>query len=151
MINSMTANKKMLLPLCAALFLWNACSKDDDRTEEFSIIGVWSPSRKIVVANNGTTLSNTDYSACYKASTFDFRADNKMTSQIYDLNATLDCENLGSETVSYSYDHNAKKLVIDGKNVEVISRTNNELQFVDDYDDVDGDGIDEKIITVFVK
>ena len=143
--------KNIIIALCSIGFLASSCSKDEENTEEFSIVGTWSPSRKIVVGNNGTTISNTAYSDCYRASAFNFKADNTMTSQIFDLNATQDCENYGSETVPYSYDHNSKKLVIDEEDVEIVSRTYNELQFVSDYDDVDDDGVEEKIITVFVK
>lgn len=137
--------------MCFATVLLGSCRKDDDDKQEFSIIGVWNPSRKIVVGSDGTTISNTTYSDCYKASTFDFQSNNKMTSHIYDLNATLDCENYGSKTVPYSYDHNAKKLIIDGENIEIVSRTTNELQFVSEFEDVDNDGTQEKIITVLVK
>lgn len=141
----------ILLILCSIGLLTSSCSKDEDQTEEFSMIGVWSPSRKIVVGSNGVTISNTDYTACYKASTFDFKTDGKMTSHIYDVDSAGDCKNYGLVTVPYSYDHNVKKLTIDGENVEIVSRTNNELQYVSDYDDVNGDGTDEKIITVIVK
>ena len=143
-------NKKILIAVCSAIVLFNSCN-DDKEPEQFSIIGVWKPSRQIVVGSNGVTISNTDYSGCYKSSTFSFSTNNTMTSHIFDLNAVQDCENYGSETVPYSYDHNEKKLVIDGEDVEIVSRTYNELQFVSDYHDVDGDGVEEKIITVFVK
>ncbi|RKE88391.1 MULTISPECIES: lipocalin family protein [Epilithonimonas] len=143
--------KNILLALCTIGLLASSCSKDEESTQEFSIVGIWSPSREIVVGSNGVTISNTAYTDCYKASTFDFKSDNKMTSHIYNTDGAGDCKNYGIVTVSYSYDHNAKKLIIDGEDVEIVSRTNNELQFVSDYDDVDGDGKDDKIVTVLVK
>jgi len=143
--------KNIIIALCSIGFLTNSCSKDEENTQEFSIVGTWSPSRKIVVGNNGVTISNTAYSDCYKASTFDFKENNTMTSRIYDSDAAGDCKNFGLVTVPYTYDHNAKKLTIDGENVELVSRTNNEFQFVSDYDDLDGDGKDDKVITVLVK
>ncbi|WP_312765943.1 lipocalin family protein [Epilithonimonas sp.] len=143
--------KRTLITLFSVSLFLGSCSKDNEDSQEFSIIGTWSPSRKIIIGNNGVTISNTAYSDCYKASTFNFSTNNTMTSHVYDSNAEGDCENYGFVTVPYSYDHNAKKLVIDGENVEIVSRTNNELQFVSDYDDIDGDGKDEKIVTVLVK
>lgn len=144
-------DKKILVTLCAIGLLAGSCSKDEETTQEFSLVGKWSPSRKIVVGNNGVTISNTPYSDCFKASTYDFRENNTMTSQVYDFDVVGDCKNFGQKTVPYTYDHNAKKLTIDGENVEIISRTNNEFQFVSDYDDTDSDGLDDKIIIVLVK
>jgi len=147
----MKMKKNILLTLCFIGLLTSSCSKDDENTQEFSLVGIWNPSRKIVVGSNGVTISNTAYSDCYKASTFDFGSDNKMASHIYDFDSAGDCKNYGIVTVPYTYDHNEKKMTIDGENVEIVSRTNNEFQFVSDYDDVDGDGKDDKIITVLVK
>lgn len=142
---------KIVITLLSIGLVAGSCSKDEETVPEFSLIGKWSPSRKIVVGNNGVTISNTAYPDCFRASTFDFKENNTMTSNIYDFDAAGDCKNFGQETLPYTYDHNAKKLIIDGENVEIISRTNNEFQFVSDYDDEDGDGLDDKIITVFVK
>jgi len=147
----MKMKNNILIALCSIAFIASSCSKDEETTQEFSIIGMWSPSRQIVVGSNGVTISNTAYSDCYKASTFNFMEDNKMTSHIYDSDSAGDCKNFGLVTVPYTYDHNAKKLTIDGENVEIVSRTNNEFQFVSDYDDMDNDGKDDKIITVLVK
>jgi len=147
----MKMKNNILITLCSVAFIASSCSKDEETTQEFSIIGTWSPSRQIVVGSNGVTISNTAYSDCYKASTFNFKEDNTMTSHTYNFDSAGDCKNFGLVTVPYTYDHNAKKLTIDGENVEIISRTNNEFQFVSDYDDMDNDGKDDKIITVLVK
>jgi len=144
--------KRFLVLVVATGFIFNSCSNDDEDSDEFSIIGVWSPSREIAVSgSNGVTISNEPASSCYKYSTFDFKSDNMLTSKIYDTDITGTCENFGTETVPYSYDHNAKKLVIDNEVTEIVSRTSGELQIVTDYEDVDDDNIDDKIILVLVK
>ncbi|KQS92294.1 lipocalin family protein [Chryseobacterium sp. Leaf394] len=146
--------QKLLLLALAAGFIFNSCTTDDDDdfTNEFSLVGVWHPAREIVVSGStGVTLSNTDYSPCYRSSTLDFKSNNTVVSNIFENNISGNCVSTGIETVSYSYDHNASKLVIDGENIEIVSRTQNELQFVSHYDDEDGDGIDDKIIIVIIK
>lgn len=122
------------------------------KNNEFSLVGVWHNSREIVVSGStGITLSNTDYSPCYKTSTLDFKSNNTVVSNIFENNISGNCVSTGIDTVPYSYDHGQSKLVIDGDNIEIISRTQNELQFVSYYDDEDGDGIDDKIIIVINK
>ena len=140
--------KKLLLIALSTGFLFNSCSSDEDHTEEFSIIGAWTPSREIVISTlTGTTISNTPYSACYQTSVFDFKTNNTLQSIIFEENTNGTCENTGSETVSYSYDHNAKKLIIDGEDTEIVSRTLNELQVVIDEDTSN----DTKTIMVITK
>lgn len=145
--------KKLLMFVFAAGFVFNSCSKDDDEpVNEFSLVGVWQPSREIVVSgSNGVTLSNTTYSGCFLTSTFDFKSNNTLVSNIFEMNTSDNCVSTGIETVPYTYDHAAKKLVIEGENIEIVSRTVNELQIVSEYDDRNGDGIDDKIIFVLVK
>lgn len=134
-------------------FVFNSCSKDDDEpVNEFSLVGVWQPSREIVVSgSNGVTLSNTVYSGCFLTSTFDFKLNNTLVSNIFEMNTSNICVSTGIETVPYTYDHTAKKLVIEGENIEIVSRTVNELQIVSEYDDRNGDGVDDKIIFVLAK
>ncbi|CAD7816686.1 hypothetical protein CHRY9390_03219 [Chryseobacterium aquaeductus] len=142
---------KIFLALVAG-FIFNSCSKDDDQPEEFSIVGVWSPSREIVVSgSDGITLSNDPASSCYQFSTFDFKDDNTLSSKIYDTEITGTCENFGTTTVPYSYDHNAKKLIIENEETEIVSRTFKELQIVSGYEDRNDDFIDDKIILVLGK
>lgn len=137
----------------AAGLVFNSCSNDDDeQTNEFSLVGVWQPSREIVVSgSNGVTISNTAYSGCFSTSTFDFKANNTLVTNIFELNSSDNCVSTGIDTVPYSYDHAAKKLVIEGENIEIVSRTVNELQIVSEYDDRDGDGTDDKVIFVLSK
>ena len=137
----------------AAGLVFNSCSNDDDeQNDEFSLVGVWQPSREIVVSgSNGVTLSNTAFTGCYSTSTFDFKSNNTLVSNIFELNTSDNCVSTGIDTVPYSYDHAAKKLVIEGENIEIVSRTVNELQIVSDYNDRDGDGTDDKVIFVLVK
>lgn len=145
--------KFFLLAIISSGFVFNSCSNDDDdQTEEFSIVGIWHPSREIVVSgNNGVTLSNTSYSGCYSTSTFDFKSNNTLVSNIFELNTSDNCVSTGIDTVPYTYDHNAKKLVIEGEDIEIVSRTVNELQIVSEYDDRNGDGIDDKVIFVLAR
>ncbi|KQT18286.1 hypothetical protein ASG31_06045 [Chryseobacterium sp. Leaf404] len=146
--------KKLLLLALSAGFMCNSCTVDDDDefTNQFSLLGVWHPSREIVVSGStGITLSNTDYSPCYQSSTLEFKTNNTVVTNIFDVNITGNCVSTGIETVNYSYDHTNSKLVIDGENIEIISRTQNELQFVSHYEDEDGDGVDDKIIIVINK
>ena len=146
--------KKILLLALSLGFVFNSCSNndDEDQNEEFSIVGVWHPSRKIVVSGStGVTLSNTDFSSCYRTSTFDFKSNNTVVTNIFENNINGQCVSTGIETSPYSYDYSANKLVVDSENVEIISRTKNELQFVEYYDDEDGDGVDDKIIIVIAK
>ncbi|MFC7345545.1 lipocalin family protein [Chryseobacterium zhengzhouense] len=145
--------KKLLAIAFTAGLLFTSCSNDDDeQNNEFSIVGIWQPSREIVVSgSNGVTLSNTSYSGCYSTSTFDFKSNNTLVSNIFELNTSNNCVSTGIETVPYTYDHAAKKLVIDGENIEIVSRTVNEIQIVSEYDDRDSDGIDDKIIFVLAR
>lgn len=145
--------KKILMFAFAAGLVFNSCSNDDDeQTNEFSLVGVWQPSREIVVSgSNGVTISNTAYSGCFSTSTFDFKANNTLVTNIFELNSSDNCVSTGIDTVPYSYDHAAKKLVIEGENIEIVSRTVNELQIVSEYEDRDGDGTDDKVIFVLAK
>lgn len=145
--------KKLLAIAFTTGLLFTSCSNDDDeQNNEFSIVGIWQPSREIVVSgSNGVTLSNTSYSGCYSTSTFDFKSNNTLVSNIFELNTSNNCVSTGIETVAYTYDHAAKKLVIDGENIEIVSRTVNEIQIVSEYDDRDSDGIDDKIIFVLAR
>lgn len=144
--------KKFLVLAVATGFIFNSCSKDDEGEEEFSIHGVWSPAREIAVSgSNGVTIYNDPSSSCYRYSTYDFKSNNMLAKKIYDTDITGTCENFGTQNVPYSYDHNAKKLVIENENIEIVSRTMGELQIVSHYEDVDDDNIDDKIIVVLVK
>jgi hypothetical protein len=145
---------KKLICTLATISIFNSCSNDDDdnQPEEFSIVGVWKPSREIVISGkNGTTLPSTAFSPCYQSSTFNFKSNNTLVSNIFENNISGNCASTGIETVPYSYNHSASTLKIDNEDVEIVSRTFNELQIVSNYEDEDGDGIDDKIIYVFIK
>lgn len=145
--------KKLLIFVFAAGFIFNSCSNnDDEQTDEFSLVGIWHPSREIVVSgSSGVTLSNTLYTGCFLTSTFDFRSNNTLVSNIFELDSGNNCISAGIETVPYTYNHDAKQLVIDGENTEIVSRTVNELQIVNNYEDRDDDGVDDKIIFVLAR
>lgn len=145
--------KKLLMFLFASGLVFSSCSNDDDeQNEEFSLVGVWHPAREIVMSgSNGITLTNTDYSPCYRTSTFDFKTNNTVVSNIFENNISGNCVSTGIDTAPYSYDHVANKLIIDGETTEIVSRTENEFQIVSDFEDRDGDGIDDKIIFVMIK
>lgn len=142
--------KKILLFAVAAGFVLNSCSNDsDEQSDEFQLTGVWHPSREIVVSgSNGVTLSNTSFPTCYAASTFDFKSNNTLVINIFETNLSGNCVSTGIETVPYSYNDPNNKLVIDGENIEIVSRTKNELQIVSHYEDRNDDDIDDKIILV---
>lgn len=74
-----------------------------------------------------------------------------MVSNIFDEGMSGNCENLGTDTSSYSYDPLNKQIVIDGESSEVLKLTNYEMHIVSDYSDEDGDGIDDKIVLVLIR
>lgn len=74
-----------------------------------------------------------------------------MVSNIFDDGMSGNCENLGTDTSYYSYDPLNKQIVIDGEASEVLKLTNNEMHIVSDYNDEDGDGIDDKIVLVLTR
>ncbi|MFY1045859.1 lipocalin family protein [Chryseobacterium sp. GP-SGM7] len=147
--------KFLLLSILSTGLVFNSCSKNDDDDEpvnEFSLVGIWQPSREIAVSgSNGVTISNEMFQGCYLTSTYDFKSNNSLVINLFESNTSGSCVSTGIVTLPYSYDHPNKKLVIDNENVEIISRTKNEIQLVDHYEDVNGDNIDDKIIFVLVK
>ncbi|MCF2219516.1 lipocalin family protein [Chryseobacterium sp. PS-8] len=143
--------KKILFLAISAGFLFTACKSDDDDVYA-SVVGVWKPSREMAVSGkNGSTIYNDPSSSCYKKSTFDFKSNNTMVSNIFDEGMSGNCENLGTDTSSYSYDPLNKQIVIDGESSEVLKLTNYEMHIVSDYSDEDGDGIDDKIVLVLIR
>lgn len=143
--------KKLLFLAVSAGFIFTSCSSDDD-TDSNSIVGTWRPvSEKAISGKNGSTLYNDPHSSCYKKSTINFKSDNTVSSTLYDENSGGNCENYGTETYSYSYDAAKMQLTVDGDVSEVVLLNQKELHFVSDYDDVNGDGVDDKIILVFAR
>ncbi|WP_267405394.1 MULTISPECIES: lipocalin family protein [unclassified Chryseobacterium] len=142
--------KKLLFLALSAGFVFSSCSNDND--DNPSIIGTWRPSQTITVSGKtGNVIDTENASTCYKKSTFDFKSNGSMVATIYDENGAGACSNLGTDTVQYSYNYDKKRITIDGEEQEVISHTNNKIQIVTDYDDEDGDGIDDKIMIVLTK
>jgi len=143
--------KKLLFLAVSAGFIFTSCSNDDD-TDSNSIVGTWRPvSEKAISGKNGSTLYNDAHSSCYKKSTINFKSDNMVSSTIYDENSGGNCENYGTETYPYSYDAAKMQLTVDGDVSEVVLLNQKELHFVSDYDDVNGDGVDDKIILVLAR
>ncbi len=143
--------KKLLFLAISAGFVFTSCSSDDEEDVN-SIVGTWRPiSEKAISGKNGSTLYNDPHSTCYKKSTFNFKSNNILSSTIYDENSSGNCENYGTDTSSYSYDPGNKQLTVDGEISEVAVLNSKELHIVSDYDDVNGDGVDDKIILVLAR
>ena len=142
--------KKLLFLALSAGFVFSSCSNDDDDTP--SIIGTWRPSQTITVSGKtGNVIDTEDASTCYKKSTFEFKSNGSLVAVIYEDNGFGACSNIGTDTISYSYNYDKKRIIIDDEEQEVIRHTDNKIQIVTEYDDVDGDNIDDKIITVLTK
>lgn len=143
--------KKLLFFAVSAGFIFTSCNNDDEGNSN-SIVGTWRPvSEKAISGKNGNTLYNDPHSSCYKKSTFNFKSNNTVSSTIYDENSSGNCENYGTDTSPYSYDPGNKQLTVDGETSEVVVLNSKELHVVSDYDDVNGDGVDDKIILVMAR
>lgn len=144
--------KKFLFLAVVSTIALGSCSKDDNEENlSTTIVGIWKPSmEKVISGSNGNLISTDNFDTCYKKSTFNFKANNTLTSNTYE-NVSGTCTNYGEQTISYSYNHSNKKINIDGDEYEVISHTQNEFQLVSDYDDRNGDSIEDKIILVLTR
>lgn len=142
--------KNLVLGALSVLAL-SSCRKDDEENTP-TIVGVWKPLKEIVISGkDGAIISSENSDSCYKKSTFNFKNDNTVISTIYEENMDGNCTNFGSETLPYSYDANNKKLTVEGEEQEVLSLSSTEFQIVSDYDDVNNDNFDDKIVLVLVK
>ncbi|MDQ1162651.1 hypothetical protein QE422_003019 [Chryseobacterium sp. SORGH_AS 447] len=143
--------KKLLFLAVSAGFIFTSCNNNDDEDPN-SIVGTWRPvSEKAISGKNGNTLYNDPHSTCYKKSTFNFKSNNTLSSTIYDENSNGNCENFGTETSPYSFNAGNMQLTVDGDTSEVLVLNSKELHVVSDYDDVNGDGVDDKIILVLAR
>ncbi|KQT35900.1 hypothetical protein ASG22_02455 [Chryseobacterium sp. Leaf405] len=143
--------KILFLAVASTIALGSCSSNDSEENISTTIVGVWKPSmEKVISGSNGNVLSTDNFDTCYKKSTFNFKANNTLTSNTYE-NVSGTCSNGGEDTMSYSYDYSNKKITIDGDEYEVISHTQNEFQLVGDYDDKNGDSIEDKIVLVLAR
>jgi len=143
--------KILFLAVASTIALGSCSSNDNEENISTTIVGVWKPSmEKVISGSNGNILSTDNFDTCYKKSTFNFKANNTLTSNTYE-NVGGTCSNSGEDTMSYSYDYSNKKITIDGDEYEVISHTQNEFQLVGDYDDKNGDSIEDKVVLVLTR
>lgn len=143
--------KKILFLAVASTIALGSCSSDDEENLSSTVVGLWKPSmEKVISGSNGNVLSTDNFDTCYKKSTFNFKANNTLTSNTYE-NVSGTCTNYGEDTSSYSYDHSNNKITIDGDDYEVVAHTQNEFQIVGDYDDRNGDNIEDKIVLVLTR
>lgn len=145
--------RKILFLAIVSTIALGSCSRDNDEENlSTTIVGIWKPSmEKVISGSNGKLISTDNFTPCYKKTTFNFKADNTMVSNIYEEASGGICTNLGNDTTSYSYNYSAKKMIIEGEEYEVISHTQNEFQLVSDYDDRNGDGVEDTIILVLTR
>lgn len=144
--------KKFLLLAISTVFVLSSCSSDDE-SNEINLVGVWKPSKTLKISgSNGNIISTESSSTCNRKSTYDFKSNNQLTSHIYEIDPnTNNCSDLGSQTTSYSYDRNSKKIIIDGDSYEVINHTSNEFQIIVDYGHYNNDNIEDHMILVLTK
>ncbi|WP_415326670.1 lipocalin family protein [Chryseobacterium sp. MMS23-Vi53] len=143
--------KKFLFLAVVSTIALGSCSNDDDEDLSTTVVGTWKPSmEKVLSGSNGAVLSTDNFDTCYKKSTFNFKSNNTLSTNTYE-NVSGTCTNYGEQNISYSYNHSGKKITIDGDDYEVISHTQNEFQIVGDYDDRNGDNIEDKIVLVLTR
>ncbi|MFC3161500.1 Lipocalin-like domain-containing protein [Chryseobacterium arachidis] len=144
--------KKILFLAIASTIALGSCSNNDDEENlSQTVVGTWKPvMEKVISGSNGSIISTDNFDTCYKKSTFNFKSNNTLTTNTYE-NVSGTCTNYGEETVSYSYNHSSMKITIDGDEYEVIAHNQNEFQVVGDYDDKNGDGIEDKVVLVLAR
>lgn len=143
--------KKLLLGALSVLAL-SSCRKDDEKENTPMVVGVWKPSKEIVISGkNGAVLSSTVSSNCYRRSTFNFKEDNNVISNIYDENISGECVTFGEDSFPYSYNSANKTIILDGEEQDVLNLTDNEFEIVTQYEDMNDDNFDDKIVLVLVK
>ncbi|MEI7488237.1 MAG: lipocalin family protein [Chryseobacterium sp.] len=143
--------KKILFLAVSAAFVFSSCSNDDDDNNSINIVGVWRPSKTLKISgSNGNLISIETASTCNQKSTYDFNANNQLTSHIFENDAN-NCTDFGSQTAPYSYDMPNKKIVIDGDSYDVAKHTSNEIQIVVDYGQFNDDNIEDHMILLLTK
>lgn len=147
---------KKLAFLALAGITLSACRGDEKPTSEPSIVGVWKPSKEIVLnGKDKTVLKTTPADACRTKDTIEFTADKNFNYHSYKLSQN-ECVDKGIEKGTYTYTPSTKKLSTKYINEEeittdVVTLTANELQVIAEKSDTNNDGVDDFIVSAFTR
>ena len=141
------------LALIATTALTNCRSDNNEETNEISIVGVWKIQKQQTIsgANSQTILDEfIPQTDCEKKPTYEFTSDNKYINKDYVfINNT--CTEDGSETTTYSYNKETKKLTISTSTGDVLELTKSTLVVSIAESDLNGDGIKDIDKTYFTR
>lgn len=152
--------KKLILFVFASLSIIS-CRKDDDEKPESTIIGTWKLiDYRFVSGKDGSVIySNTiPENDCKRKSNYNYKNNGKYVGEYFRDPNTGECGNKAFlEEMDYVYNESSKTISykIDGITQDILnvnSLTKTEMQIlVNDQMDQDGDGIFDKILSIYIK
>lgn len=126
-------------------FIILSCRNEDNNSStNDGIIGTWKKNKEIIYSGKDNSIIATypNDDPCEKNSTTEFANDGKVYFRQYYKNTSNNCVQHPTETKTYSFDTNTKKLNIEGKLYgEIIKSTNSELETKVSLGDENNDGV----------
>ena len=136
--------KFYLVALCISVF--SCRSEENNSTSNNGIIGVWKKSKEIIYSgkNNSIIATYPNNDPCESKSNTEFTNDGKAIFKQFYENSSGTCLQHPTETKTYTFDSNTKKLTINGVLYgEIIKLTNSELETKVSLGDENNDGVND--------
>jgi hypothetical protein len=142
--------KLSLLLLTTGVLL--SCSKDDSKSQNDLLVGVWKESKEELVSGKDNSVIDT-YPAddCDKTGSIELFSNGTYQTKRYSF-VNKNCVLEGTYNGVYSYNDTSKKLTMDGEQKDVLSLKLNEFVYIVEYtNDQNGDNVNDYYLNYLVK
>lgn len=152
--------KKIILPLLASALCFTSCNNEDDTiitlTPEQMLVGTWSISKFVTKSGaDNSEMSSVDADDCTKTSTYQFMGDKNLHFEIY-MDDGTNCSLVSEVGGYYHYDVPNKILTCHKADntkdfLQLVSLDEKEMVILQQVEDYNGDGMNDRMLAHYVK